>query len=139
MQYEISCGGVVYTVKDGKVFYVIVKSIEGIYGFPKGHVEDGETEEETAMREILEETGLKVKIIPGFKAQNEYPLPNKKGFIKKVVFFVCKYEGQEIIHQVEELQGAYLMTYEEAMNAFQFDNLKEVLLKANNFIINNLQ
>lgn len=45
------------------ILYVIVKSLEGYYRFPKGHMKDNETKEETAIREIYEETGLKVKII----------------------------------------------------------------------------
>ena len=56
--------GVVFNRRNDEIFYVIVQSLEGYYGFPKGHMENNETEEQTAVREIYEETGLKVEIIP---------------------------------------------------------------------------
>lgn len=135
MKYEISCGGVVFTRKNGKVLYVIIKSPEGYYGFPKGHMEDNETEEQTAIREIYEETGLKVKIIPGFKTIDEHPIPQKEGVMKRVMYFAAEYDNQEISYQKEELPGAYLMTYEEAMDIFQFESSKRILREVNDFII----
>lgn len=134
MKYEISCGAVVYTRKNDNILYVIVKSTEGYFGFPKGHMEKNETEEQTAIREIFEETGLKVNIIPGFKTINEYPIPHKEGAIKRVIYFLAEYDNQNIRYQKDELLGAYLMTYEEAISLFQFDNLKKVFDKARDFI-----
>lgn len=136
MKYEISCGGVVFTRIEGKILYVIIKSLEGYYGFPKGHMEGNETEEQTALREIFEETGLKVKLLPGFKTIVEYPLPKKEGVTKRVIYFAAEYENQKITYQKEELHGAYLMTYEEAMDVFQFENNRRVLKKVNEFINN---
>ena len=75
MRQEESCGAVVFTCVSGERRYVLVRSREGIYGFPKGHREPGETPEETALREIREEVGLHVTLLPGFSAQDEYPLP----------------------------------------------------------------
>ncbi len=134
MKYEISCGAVVYTRKNDNILYVIVKSTEGYFGFPKGHMEKNETEEQTAIREIFEETGLKVNIIPGFKTINEYPIPHKEVTIKRVIYFLAEYDNQNIRYQKDELLGVYLMTYEEAISLFQFDNLKKVLDKARDFI-----
>ena len=87
MKYEVSCGAVVFTQQDGKTKYVIIKSTEGYYGFPKGHIESGESEEETALREIREETGLNVNIINGFRIMDEHPLPNKPHVMKRVIYF----------------------------------------------------
>jgi 8-oxo-dGTP pyrophosphatase MutT (NUDIX family) len=134
VKYEISCGAVVYTRKNDNILYVIVKSTEGYFGFPKGHMEKNETEEQTAIREIFEEVGLKVNIIPGFKIINEYPIPHKEVTIKRVIYFLAEYDNQNIRYQKDELLGAYLMTYEEAISLFQFDNLKKVLDKARDFI-----
>ncbi len=134
MKYEISCGAVVFTCKNDEVLYVIVKSSEGYYGFPKGHMEDNETEEQTAIREIYEETGLKVKIIPCFKTMDEYLLPKKEGVIKRVIYFLAEYDNQKINYQEKELLGAYLMTYKEAMDVFQFESSKRILSEANDFI-----
>ena len=60
MNHERSCGAVLFTVRDGVPLYVLVQ--ENYYGFPKGHMEAGETERKTAIREIREETGLEVKL-----------------------------------------------------------------------------
>lgn len=134
MIYEDSCGGVVFTEKDNKRLYVIIKSIEGFYGFPKGHVEVGETERETALREIKEEVGLDVEIIDGFKSLSEHPIPKKPGVIKRIVYFPCYYKNQEIIYQKEELESAKLMTYEEALKVFQFEDSKKILTEMDEFL-----
>lgn len=63
MKHEKSCGIVVF--KDNKV--LLVHHNLGHYGIPKGHVEFGETDEETALREFFEETGISASIIDGFK------------------------------------------------------------------------
>ena len=58
MTYEKSCGGIVYRKFHGNTEILLIKHIKsGYWSFPKGHVENGETEEETAKREIKEETG----------------------------------------------------------------------------------
>lgn len=134
MSNEISCGAVVFTRRAGKPLYVIVQSLEGLYGFPKGHIEAGETEEETALREIYEETGLRPALVPGFRTVIEYPLFGKKGVVKRAVYFVAEYKGQTITRQEEELLGASLMTYEEALAILPFENIKRVLTEADRFL-----
>ena len=67
MTYEKSCGGIVYRKFHGNTEILLIKHIKsGYWSFPKGHVENGETEEETAKREIKEETGIDVYIDSGF-------------------------------------------------------------------------
>ena len=134
MQYEVSSGAVVFTRKDNNIYFVIVKSLEGFYGFPKGHIEGNETEEETALREIYEEVGIIPQILTGFRTTDEYPIPNKKDVIKKIIYFVAGYDNQQLCYQEEELEDAYLMTYEEAINAFQFESSKRILHDAKEFI-----
>ena len=58
MKYEKSCGAVIFD--NDKV--LVIQQVAGHWGFPKGHVEQGETELETAKREIKEETNLDVEI-----------------------------------------------------------------------------
>lgn len=134
MNYEKSCGAVVFTRKEGIIKYVLVQQLRGFYGFPKGHVEKNETEKETALREIFEEVHLKPDLIDGFTTCVEYILPNKRNVKKKVVFFLAEYNNQEIIAQKEELTKAVLVTYDEAMNLIYHDSTKRVLKKANDFI-----
>lgn len=58
MNWEKSCGAIVFTRKAGQLLFVIVEEQSGACSFPKGHMEGNETEMETARREIWEETGL---------------------------------------------------------------------------------
>lgn len=134
VSYEKSCGAVIYTNVDNTIKYVIIKSIEGIYGFPKGHMEKDETEYDTAKREIFEEVGLDVEFIPGFRTIDIHPLPKKRNVMKKAVYFLAKFEDQQLKYQKEELLGAYLMTYDEIINKFQYDSSKRILMEANDFI-----
>ena len=138
MNYEYSCGAVVFTREDGRIRYVIIRSLEGIYGFPKGHMEAGETAEQTALREIREEVGLTPTLIPGFEKTTMHALPKKPGTIKLVTYYLAEYAHQAIVPQKEELRGASLMTYDEAMAAFQFENNRTVLKAAQTFLDNSL-
>ena len=133
-KYEKSCGAVVFTRTAAGVEYVIIQSLEGYYGFPKGHCEAGETEEETALREVQEETGLKVTLIPGFRYEDVHAIPQKPGIMKQIVYFLAEYGHQDVCYQREELSGAFLMSYEAAMNAFQWESSKVILTKANDYL-----
>ena len=134
MQYEKSCGGVVFTRNNDEIRYVIIQHLGGHWGFPKGHMEPGEEERTTALREIQEEIGISAKLIDGFRVEEQYPLPNKPGTTKTVVYFLAEYAGQEISHQKEELKAAYLLSYEEAVNQLTFEETKRILAKANAFL-----
>lgn len=136
MQYEKSCGAVVFTRTNGQIRYVLAQNLEGYYGFPKGHMEAGETEVETALREILEEVGLSPRLIDGFRTCDEHPIPKKPGVIKQVVYFLAEYEDQEIVFQKEELLSAPLVSYEEAMTLFVFEGSKRILTEAHAFLNN---
>lgn len=73
MTYEKSCGGIVYRKFHGNTEILLIKHIKsGYWSFPKGHVENSETEEETAKREIKEETGIDVYIDSGFRETVTY-------------------------------------------------------------------
>ena len=136
MRHEYSCGAIVFTREGGGARYVIVRSLKGVSGFPKGHMEPGETEEQTALREIREEVGLSPRLIPGFRAETAFPLPNKPDVMKHVVYFLAEYENQPIVPQPEELSGASLMTFDEAMAALQHENNRQLLEKAQSALEN---
>jgi len=138
MKTEKSCGAVVFTRENGNIQYVIIQSKEGFFGFPKGHTEGTETERETALREIKEETGLNVRFIDDFRAEVTHTL--KRGNetrLKQVVYFLAEFSKQFITVQKDELSGIYLMDFETAMASFHFENSKEVLLKAHKFLTDN--
>lgn len=135
MIYEKACGAVVYTILNGRIQYVIIQQQEGFHGFPKGHVEKNETEEETALREIYEEVGLRPTLIKGFKVIDEYPLLRKQHVIKQVVYFLAEYSSQAIIIQEEELLGAMLLPYEEAIKILDYESSRKVLAQADHFLL----
>lgn len=135
MIYEKACGAVVYTFLNGRIHYVIIQQQEGFHGFPKGHVEKNETEEETALREIYEEVGLRPTLIKGFKVIDEYPLLRKQHVIKQVVYFLAEYSSQAIIIQEEELLGAMLLPYEEAIKILDYESSRTVLAQADHFLL----
>ena len=111
MADEKSCGAIVFTYENGVRKYVMVREAgiyQAFYGFPKGHMENGETEQETALREVREETGLSVELIDGFRQVDEHFLalegrPNDR---KTNVYFLAEYRDQELIAQKFEGSAA---------------------------------
>ena len=134
MNHEYSCGAVVFTRLDGEIRYVIMQSCEGVYGFPKGHMEPGETEQQTALREIYEEVGLHVRLLPDFRFTTDYPIVKKPGTMKHVTFFLAEYEDQPLRPQPEEVKSVALMTFSEAMAVLPYERLTELLTQANDFL-----
>ena len=132
---EKSCGAVVFTKDNGETKYVIVRSKQGFYGFPKGHMEGSETETETALREVKEETGLTVNLIDGFRVEDSYLFTwDGEQRFKNVVYFLAEYSGQVPVAQESELSSIHLLSFSEAMSVFQFDNLKHILTCAHTFL-----
>ena len=137
MREEKSCGAVIFRRDPDGLRYVIAQATDGRHGFPKGHVEPGETEQQTALREIREEVGLNVRLLDGFRKQIEYPLRSKPGTMKRVVFFTAAPEGdQPLCPQPEEILRAVWMTYEEARAALHSEELKGVMDEAHAFLMN---
>jgi len=136
LRYEKSCGAVVYCQKENDIKYLLVCEHSGIWVFPKGHMKDGESEHETAFREVKEETGLEVTFVEGFQIKDEHNLaregrPNK---IKQTIYFLAKYEGQKFVPQESEISQIVLVDFETAMATLQFDSFKKILAQAHSFL-----
>jgi bis(5'-nucleosidyl)-tetraphosphatase len=135
MNFEKSCGAVIYRGENEDLeFLTISHSSDGHWGFPKGHVEEGENEEETALREIYEETGLTVALTTGFRVSIEYPI--KQETMKEVVFFLAKAQEQTVNIQLEELQDYKWANFEDAREMVTYESSKRVLEQAYEFISN---
>lgn len=120
LEKEKSCGCVV--IKDKKV--LVINQIDGFWGFPKGHVEKNETEEQTAIREVKEETNIDVKIEKEKRYVIEYL--TDEGREKQVVYFVAKYIGGKLKPQESEIKEIAWFNFEEAINIITFENTKEM-------------
>ncbi len=134
IRYIKSCGVVAYKTLENVNYYLVIRSINGDIGFPKGHMEVGETEIETAVRELKEETNIGVKIAQGFRQQIEYPLPGRGDAIKQSVYFLGRCTSDNIICQVSEVADATFLPYSEALKAITFDDTKKILKLAEEFI-----
>ena len=116
MRKEKSCGCTV--IDDDKV--LLVKQNDGHTAFPKGHIEKGETEEECAIRETFEETGLKVKILNGYRYTQTYFI--KKDVLKEVVYFLATKESGTLCKQEEEINSLGFYSFNEAINLISYEN-----------------
>lgn len=118
---EKSCGAVI--INENKV--LLVKQNLGHISFPKGHVEARETEEETAFREVLEETGLEVEIDSSVKKTITYS--PKENVIKDAVYFKAKVKNGVIKPQIEEISEVIWSNINDAFNLITYKDDKEVL------------
>mgnify|MGYP001573817518 CR=1 FL=1 len=152
MPREKSAGVIIYLLENGMPNYLLLhytpseKGKHGHWGFTKGHVEEGETEEETAKREAGEETGIKdLKIMPGFKELEKYFFRRSYGLsgearkkapwvFKLVVFYLAETKTKEIKISDEHI-GYVWLPFEEALKKISFKNSKKLLKKANDYII----
>ena len=130
MSLEKSCGAVVFTRVGEEIRYVLIRSKEGFYGFPKGHMEPGETEQQTALRETLEETGLRARLIPGFRTMELYPLPKRKNRYKQVVYYLGEFKGQRPRPQPTEIRSVSLLPFRQALKLLEFEPSRRILSEA---------
>lgn len=163
MPKEVSAGAVVFRREGNQIYYLLLhypsgsRTSKNYWDFPKGHIENNESEIETVKREVEEETGLKdIKIIDGFKEsikyffKNTYNLKNEKNppslklrqarkkaqwVFKMVIFYLAETKTKDIKISFEH-QGYKWLPYEEALKQLTFKNAKEILKKANQFLIN---
>lgn len=129
MKTEKSCGALIFKQENDELFVLVIKhKKQGHYSFPKGHVEGSETEEETAKREIFEETGLKVTLDTDFRYVVTYsPV---KGVMKDVIYFTASPVGGILTPQPEEVSEIKWIAVKNAFDTVTFDNDRRLLSAA---------
>ena len=122
---EKSCGIVVF---DENEKVLIIKHNGGHISFPKGRKEEGETDKETAYREVKEETGIEAEIISDKKFKKAYS--PKKNVWKNVFYFVGKKTGGELNPQLEIVSMCDFFEYEEALKTLTYQVDRNILKDA---------
>lgn len=137
MKYEKSCGAVVFRENKNITEYLLIRNHKqsvGHWGFPKGHVENGETELETCTREIAEETGLAVEFVEGFRKVSRYsPAAEVE---KEVVYFLARAKHDKVKLQLSEVDQFLWCDFKTALETVYFDNDKQILEAAEALLSN---
>lgn len=129
---ETVCGAVVHIEIHGVRNYILIKNQSGHIGFPKGHLEGAETEQETALREIREETGLDVTLNGAFREEYSYSM--KPPVQKTGVYFTAETKNAQIMAQESEIFGVWILPYEKALEMLNFPKDRVILMKADCFL-----
>lgn len=133
MTYEKSCGALVFRRFHGNTELLLIKHANGgHWSFPKGHVEEGETEIETALREIKEETDVDVIIDPTFREVVTYS--PKKDTQKDVIYFIARATTFDYTPQEEEVSQVKWVEINRAQSFLTYDNDKQLVNKAKTII-----
>ena len=129
---EFSAGGVVYKKEDGKIFWLVCKhSGYHKWGMPKGLIEKGESLEEAALREVKEESGVKVKIIEKIEDPEKYEyIINGVRVLKQVDYFLMEYVSGDISGHDWEMEEVEWLSYNKAYQQLAFEGAKKTLEKA---------
>ncbi len=128
-----SCGAIIYRRTLGGLRYLVLEHVDGDHwGFPKGHGRGNETEEETALREIREETGLDVRFRRGFYERSHYLTPKSRK--KEVVCFLARVRTRRVSIQPEEIKSYRWANYNDARELLTFANTRVLLDKAHEYI-----
>jgi len=133
MKYEKSCGAIIYRKENIKLFYLVLEHVAGHWSFPKGHIENNETEIETAQREIFEETGLVVSVDDRLRLVNNYSIGIN--ILKEVVYFIAESSKSIIQLQTDEIKSMKWCLFNEAYHLITYDSDKEILNIANDYIL----
>ena len=129
MSYEKSCGAIIFRKYHGNTELLLIKHTSaGHWSFPKGHVEAGETEEQTAKREIMEETSIDVDICPGFREVVTYS--PRRDVQKDVIYFLARAKNFDYVPQESEIAQIKWVEINLAHSFLTYDNDKQLVNKA---------
>ena len=134
MLREKSCGAIVF-LKNTEVKYLLLHYEAGHWDFVKGNVEPNESEKDTVIRELKEETGITdAQFIEGFKEKIEYFYRRQGAKIhKKVIFFLIETHTEKVEVSYEHV-GYMWLDYQNAMKKLTFKSAKDALQKAHTLL-----
>ena len=125
---EHSSGGAVISIRDG-VAHVAMIATRGKtrWGLPKGAVSEGETSEQAALREVLEETGLTAEIIKPLDTIEYFFRAGDTLIRKRVDFYLMRYVGGELTPQLSEVDDVEWVEISQAISRASFDSERKLL------------
>lgn len=124
MKKEKSCGCIILNNKNQ---ILLILQNAGHWGLPKGHVEEGETEEQTAIREVKEETNVDVIVDTNLRYRMVYN--PKEDVEKEVIYFIAKNTSNDCKPQLEGVQEMKWLDIDNAINTITYENSKDLLKK----------
>lgn len=129
---ETSAGGVVFRRTDGRVHFLLIRDPYENWGLPKGHLEDGETPEAAALREVAEETGLDDLVVRATLPTIDWYFRDRGEIIHKFChFFLFESPRCEAVPQREEgISECIWCSYHKAVRTMSYDNARDVLRAA---------
>jgi 8-oxo-dGTP pyrophosphatase MutT (NUDIX family) len=135
MKHIYSAGIITYRTDNDTILYLLLHYSAGHWDLPKGKIEAGETKEEAALRELMEETGLTAEIDNDFEQTIGYIFTDydKKLAQKTAYFFVGKVTSPHVQLSEEHIGYAWL-PYKDALEKLTYDNAKTLLKKAHKYI-----
>ncbi|MEA4811305.1 MAG: NUDIX domain-containing protein [Anaerolineaceae bacterium] len=131
MKHEKSCGAIVFCHFEDGLKVLLLKHRAGHWDFPKGHVEEKESEAETALREVAEESGLCITLDQNFREVISYSPKFKVN--KQVVYFLghcLPQQASQLRPQHSEVLSADFVPFSIAEQMITFENARQVFHKA---------
>jgi 8-oxo-dGTP pyrophosphatase MutT (NUDIX family) len=131
-KHETSAGGVVFRVVEGAPRYLLIRDSYGHWGFPKGHVERGERSDTAALREVMEETGIRSASIAGSIEKIEWFFRFRGALIhKRCEFYLMETSvGDTKPQRSEGITACKWATLDEALELIEYENARSVLKRA---------
>ena len=131
-RHETSAGGVVFRVLNGEPVYLLIRDSYGHWGFPKGHVERGERSDTAALREVMEETGVRSPSLEGSIEKIEWFFRFRGALIhKRCEFFLMHTDVADTKPQrAEGITACKWAPVEEALSLIEYENARAVLRRA---------
>ena len=133
---ETSAGGVVYRVVDGAPLYLLIRDSYRNWGFPKGHVEEGERPDNAALREVSEETGLSHLAMRGLIETIDWHFRFRGKLIHKVCHFYLMEtaESSTSPQRTEGITACRWVPFDQAEELVSYANARDVLRKARSLV-----
>lgn len=129
---EVSAGGVVVRRDGAAAAYLVIRDSYKNWGFPKGHLEEGETAEQAALREVQEETGLDdLRLLAPLGAIDWHFQFRGRHIHKWCHFFLLESFGAATVPQADEgITECRWVELAQAVDMIAYDNARDVLKRA---------